>query len=152
MSGRRAPAERVGWREWISLPGLGIDAIKAKVDTGARTSALHAFRVDAFSRAGEDWVAFALHPEQRNKRRVIECESQVLDRRIVRDSGGHEELRYVIATRIVLGSHTFDAELTLTDRDSMRFRCLLGRTALRGRFLVDCGRSYLQSSAPGTAA
>jgi len=150
MSAPHSPCSTVGWREWISLPSLGIPAIKAKVDTGARTSALHAFRLERFSRHGEDWVAFAIHPLQRDRDTVVECESRILDRRVVRDSGGHEELRYVIRAPVTLGEHAFEAEITLTDRDSMRFRCLLGRTALRGRFLVDSGRSYLQGHAPDT--
>jgi hypothetical protein len=133
----------IGWREWVRLPALGIDALKVKVDTGARTSALHAFEVDAHRRGGEPWVAFRIHPLQRDDSIVLDCEAPVLDVRRVRDSGGHVTERHVIATRIELGDHAFDAELTLTSRDDMRFRMLLGRTAMRGRFLVDPGRSYL---------
>lgn len=139
----------LGWREWLALPELGIDRIKAKIDTGARTSALHAFYVEPFSRNGEDWVRFGIHPQQRNTERVVHCEAKVLDRRQVTDSGGHREVRYVIRSAIQVGERIIEAELTLTDRETMRFRMLLGRTAMRGNFLVDSGRSYLQGARPG---
>ncbi|MBN7795505.1 ATP-dependent zinc protease family protein [Parahaliea mediterranea] len=139
----------LGWREWLALPDFGIDRIKAKIDTGARTSALHAFYVEPFARDGEDWVRFGIHPWQQNTDYVVHCEAKVLDRRQVTDSGGHREVRYVIASRVRVGEHTIDAELTLTDRETMRFRMLLGRTAMRGHFLVDSGRSYLQGARPG---
>jgi hypothetical protein len=144
--------DTVGWREWLRFPSLGIDAIKAKVDTGARTSCLHAFELEPFGRGGESWVAFAMHPFQRDETTVLRCEAPVVDQRRVRDSGGHAEQRYVIAVPIELGPHSFDAEVTLTSRDTMLFRCLLGRTALRGRFLVDPGRSYLIGQEPAAGA
>jgi hypothetical protein len=142
----------VGWREWLRFPSLGLDAIKAKIDTGARTSCLHAFELDPFERAGKPWVAFALHPFQRDTNTVVRCEAPVIDQRLVRDSGGHAEQRYVIAVPVAIGPHCFEAEVTLTSRDTMLFRCLLGRTALRGRFLVDPGRSYLIGKRPARAA
>ncbi len=136
-------SKTLGWREWIGFPELGIPRIKAKVDTGARSSCLHAFRVQPFQREGVDWVQFDVHPRQNTTDEVVRCEAPVLDRRLVRDSGGHEELRYVIETVIALGDEAFRAEVTLTDRDTMKFRVLLGRTAMRGRYVVDPGRSYL---------
>ncbi len=134
----------IGWREWVVLPDLNICKIKVKVDTGARTSALHAFWVDAYKKNHQQWVKFAIHPFQQNTDIVIECDAPVKDRRMVTDSGGHKQRRYVIETSVNLGVYSFMAELTLTDRDTMRFRMLLGRTAMNGRFLVDSRASYLQ--------
>ena len=134
----------LGWREWLTFPELGIAQIKAKVDTGARTSCLHAYYVEPFHRDGSEWVRFGIHPEQGNTDTAVVCESPVKDRRIVRDSGGHEEFRYVIDTEFSIGGECQRAEVTLTDRDTMKFRCLLGRTAIRGKYLVDPARSYIQ--------
>lgn len=133
----------IGWREWLVLPDLNIPKIKAKVDTGARTSALHTFWVDAYKKNHQPWVRFAIHPLQFNTDVVVECDAPVKDRRMVTDSGGHKQRRYVIETMVNMGTCAFASELTLTDRDTMRFRMLLGRTAINGRFLVDSSASYL---------
>jgi hypothetical protein len=136
--------QTIGWREWVALPELGIAQLKAKVDTGARTSALHAFTVETFRHEDDtEWVRFGVHPDQRSTETELFCEAPVLDKRKVRDSGGHQEERFVIETEIVLGSERLRVELTLTARDDMLFRMLLGRTAMRRRFVVDPSRSYL---------
>jgi hypothetical protein len=134
----------LGWREWVALPELGIERIKAKVDTGARTSTLHAFALETFREQGRDKVRFSMHPVQRDSNTVLECVADVVDRRQVSDSGGHREQRWVIETPVLIGTQRYAIELTLTSRDNMLFRMLLGRTALRGRYRVDPARSYLQ--------
>jgi hypothetical protein len=132
----------IGWREWLALPELGIPAIKAKIDTGARTSALHAYFVEPFVRDGCAWVRFGVHPLPRRQSLELVCEAPVKDRRLVSDSGGHKEWRYVIETQLALAGHRQRIELTLTNRDTMLFRMLLGRTALQG-LLVDPQSSCL---------
>ena len=134
----------LGWREWLGFPELGIPQVKAKVDTGARTSCLHAFSVKPFQREEQTWVNFGIHPLQGNNSEEIWCEAPVKEQRTVRDSGGHEELRYVIETLVTIGAAEHRVEVTLTDRDTMKFRVFLGRTAIRGQYLVDSGRSYLK--------
>lgn len=133
----------VGWREWIGLPALGIPSIKAKVDTGARTSSLHAFDLEQFQRGRRRMVRFSIHPEQRSSAHALTVELPLFDARGVRPSSGQVEQRLVVVTEIELLGERWPVELTLTRRDEMGFRMLLGRQALRGRCLVDPGRSFL---------
>lgn len=133
----------LGWREWVGLPDLDIQRIKAKIDTGARTSALHAFDVSLVESESTPMVSFKIHPDQHDLDNFIECQAPLLDEREVRDSGGHSEMRYVIETRISMGDDIHRAEVTLTNRDTMGFRMLIGRTTMNGRYTVDPGKSYL---------
>jgi hypothetical protein len=132
----------VGWREWMSLPELNIDNIKVKIDTGARTSALHAFFVEPFIENNIEMVRFGIHPLQKRLDIEIICQWPLKDYREVRDSGGHKEMRYVIETNVQLGEMIWPIEMTLTNRDSMKFRMLLGRTAM-SNFAVIPEKSYL---------
>lgn len=133
----------IGWREWVGLHELGIDKIKAKVDTGARTSALHAFALQPFKEDGIDKIRFDIHPLQNDTHNVITCVADIVDLRRVTDSGGHTEERYVICTPITLAKRTWPIEITLTERDTMLFRMLLGRSAIRRRFIVNPARSFI---------
>lgn len=133
----------LGWREWVALPDLGIAKIKAKVDSGARTSCLHTFEYEKFDRDQQSWIRFAVHPVQDDQETVIRCEARMVDERMVSDSGGHRELRPVIRTLVDLGLIQFEAEFTLTNRDSMRFRMLIGRSAMDNGILVNPADSYL---------
>ena len=133
----------LGWREWVDLPELALGPIKAKVDTGARTSCLHAFELDPFDREGQHWIRFKVHPLQKDDSLVVQCEAPVLDQRPVTDSGGHTEERYVIRTRLRIGSWDQPVEMTLTGRDNMRFRMLIGRTTMKaGGFVVNPSISF----------
>jgi len=134
----------IGWREWLSLPELGIPPIRAKIDTGARTSAIHAFKIEPFDNNGEAWVRFYLHPYKKRHEYVVMCEAAIIEQRNITDSGGHREQRYVIATQVNMGEHFLKIELSLTNRANMRYLMLLGRTALREAHLaVDSAHSYL---------
>jgi hypothetical protein len=132
----------VGWREVVDLPELGIEGIKVKVDTGAKTSALHAFEVRKVRRGSKRFVRFKVHPIQRDQSLAVEAIAPLIDERVVRNSGGTEELRPVIETTVRIMGVEWTAEITLTNRDEMGFRMLLGREALHGRALVDPGSSY----------
>lgn len=135
----------IGWREIISLPGLGVDSIKIKADTGARTSALHVSELKFFRRGVKRFARFAIHPTQRSQEPALHASARVVSKKSVRSSTGHVTVRPVIHARVALGALEWDIELTLVNRDMMGFRMLLGREALRGRFLVDPARSYVLS-------
>ncbi len=132
----------VGSQEWCGFPELGVPAIKARVDSGATTSSIHAFNIQPFKRHGESWVTFEVHPLQGNRRTTLKCESKVVDRRMIRSSSGITEKRYVISTPLSLGYRVWDVELTLANRDSMGFRMLLGRQAMNDRILVDPSANF----------
>lgn len=133
----------LGWREWVDLPELKLGPIKAKVDTGARTSCLHAFELEPFERDGIPWIGFKVHPVQKDANLVAQCEAPIRDQRPVTDSGGHTEQRYVIETLMRIGGWDQVVEMTLTARDTMRFRMLIGRTTLKaGGFVVNPALSY----------
>ncbi|MBD3422383.1 MAG: ATP-dependent zinc protease [Chitinivibrionales bacterium] len=133
----------LGWREWVQLPELKVPAIKAKIDTGARTSCLHTSTSTTYRKGGRELVRFILHPIQGTLFPQIECVADIVDRRNITDSGGHREMRIVIVTNIQIGECCYPIELTLSSREKMRFRMLLGRTALKGKFAVDPARSFL---------
>ena len=144
MARRGRPEAVIGWREWVALPTLGVDAIRAKVDTGARTSALHAYRL----KTSGDVARFEIHPIQRKSKPSIPVEVPIVEWREVRSSNGQVQRRPVIHTEIAAGEHRWEVELTLTSRDAMGFRMLLGRTAIKGRFLVDVAHSHLLGKPP----
>lgn len=149
---RKTPSSpnTLGWREWVSLPELGIPAIKAKIDTGARTSALHAFRIEPFTRNKTEHVRFWLHPLRNKKQVILICEAPVVQKRLVKDSGGHSEERYVIESTVCVGEHSWNIELTLTSREDMMFRMLLGRSAINdGKLKIDPSASYLAGRGMG---
>lgn len=133
----------LGWREWLALPELKIPAIKAKIDTGARTSALHVTFTERFAQDGEERVRFGVQPLHSTAAIEIVCEAPLVDERVITNSGGQRERRYVIETLLGFQGRTWPAEVTLTNRETMKFRMLLGRTALAGRFLVDPEASFL---------
>jgi ribosomal protein S6--L-glutamate ligase len=132
----------VGSEEWCSFPSLSIPAIKARVDSGAKTSSLHAFNIQAFTRNSQAWVSFEIHPIQNDRKTTVRCESPVVDRRYVKSSSGSREKRYVISAPVQVGGDIWEIELTLTNRDSMGYRMLLGREAMSGRMLVDPASSF----------
>ena len=139
----------VGWREWIALPDLGIPAIKAKFDTGARTSSLHTFFTELYETDGIPMVRFGVHPLQRRRDVVIYCNAKVLDHRWTTDSGGGSEKRFVIGTTIALAGMKWPIELNLTNREDLRFRFLVGRTTMEGWLKVDPARSFVMGRKTG---
>ncbi len=144
MPKKLARKQIIGWREWVEFPDLGIANIKAKIDTGARSSALHAYNIEFYkTKHGKSRVKFVVHPMQKDNKHVALCHADVVDQRYVKSSSGERELRTTILTTLRLGQETLPIELTLTNRDNMGFRLLIGRTALRSGILVDPQRSFL---------
>lgn len=132
----------LGWREWAALPELGIDRIKVKVDTGAKNSALHAFNSSLISKNGEDWIHFDIHPDQNKDTTIKSCTVRLIDRRWVTNSGGTRERRFVIETPIRIGDREWPVIITLSNRDEMGFRMLIGRSAIKGKYMVDPAKSF----------
>lgn len=152
MPTREQPKRIVGWREWVGLPALNVTEIKAKIDTGARSSALHVFDIERFQRDGRSMLRFSVAIAQRTRQGAVPAEAEQIDERVVRSSGGHEQRRPVIITSLAWGGDVWPIELTLTRRDAMGFRLLIGREALRGRLIVDPGRSFVGRPPPPRAA
>ncbi|MAE73136.1 MAG: ATP-dependent zinc protease [Bdellovibrionaceae bacterium] len=149
MASRSQLKPIIGWREWVGFPDLDLPKIKAKIDTGARTSSLHAVDLEYHTRRGKTYVTFVVHPVQRTVRRSVEVTAQVIEFKEVRSSNGHVSRRPTIKTRLELLGQQWETEVTLADRNEMGFRLLLGRQAIRDRFLVDVSRSYMGGRVPG---
>lgn len=135
---------KLGWREWCELSDLGIPAVKTKVDTGAKTSALHAFAIEVFEAKGERFVRFKVHPIQKNTKITVSCAALLIDMRNVKSSAGHEQERYVIRTPVRIGRKSWEIEITLTRRDSMGYRMLLGREAMKRGIVIEPEKSFIQ--------
>ena len=138
----------IGWREWVQLPELGVSEVKAKVDTGADNSSLHAFNIERFTQDGLEMVSFEIHPRQRKRRPSVDCVAEVIGERNVKNPGGVSQIRPIIKTKLVVAGKEIEANVNLTTRDEMTFRMLLGRRTVRKKFLVDPGRSYLGGRPP----
>lgn len=143
-----APLAVVGWREWVALPQAGVDWVKAKIDTGARSSSIHAFDLEVLERDGQEWVRFSIHPWQRSDDEAHELTLPLLDRREVRSSNGQTEERYAVAMDVTLAGRTITTVMTLSNRDEMGFRMLVGREALAQGYVVDSSRSYVGKRPP----
>ena len=133
----------IGWREWAKLPDLGVDKIKVKVDSGARTSSLHAYDISTYKRGDSEFVKFIIHPSQKSNVKTIIARAKIHEYRKIKSSNGAIEKRPVIITPISFMGEQWDIEVTLTNRDEMGFRMLLGRESIRNRFLIDTGKSFL---------
>ena len=145
---RKAPLQIVGWREWVSFTEFGGPPVRAKVDTGARTSAIHARNIKITRQGGRDIATFDIYPVQRDASIVVHCRAPIVTRRRIRNSGGQVQERLIVRTTIAIGDNSFAIDLSLTRRDQMGYRMLLGRRALKNRFVVDSGRSYVQGNKP----
>jgi ribosomal protein S6--L-glutamate ligase len=137
------PRPLIGKKEWCALPELGLPALKARIDSGARTSALHAFNLTTEKDGDEQWVSFDIHPIQKNRKITRQCTARIVDERSIKSSSGHAEKRIVIATPLTLGADTWEIEVTLTNRDQMGHRMLIGRQAMQNRVLIDPAGAYM---------
>ncbi len=144
MSKPQHPTIIIGACEWISLPKLDVSRLRARVDTGAKTSALHVSDLETFKKNRQDWVSYRVAIGSPRPNRYIDCESRLIDVRKIRNTSGRWEERCVIATPLLIGATSWEVEITLTCREKMRYRMLLGRTAMSHHALVDPGRRYLQ--------
>lgn len=138
----KSDSKIIGWREWVTLPDLGLIAVKGKIDTGAKTSSLHAYDIQLEEKGTKTYVNFKVHPLQHDFSVVVNCRALLVDKRHVTDSGGHKEERYVIRTTMVLSGTKKKIELTLTNRETMKYRMLIGRAALK-HYYIDPSQSYL---------
>lgn len=144
MQSKLVKKQIIGWREWVGFPELGIAQIKAKIDTGARSSALHAYDIQTYkARNGKIRVKFIVHPLQKNSKDIVQCHADLIGQRLVKSSSGIKELRTTVLTNLHMGNEIWPIELTLTNRDTMGFRLLIGRTAIKRKFLVDPQKSFL---------
>lgn len=154
MARLKRPKILVGWREYVAFPEWGIPGLKAKIDSGAKTSALHVFEPEVFERDGVRFVRFQVHPLQNSSAVSLPCEARLVERRKVTNSGGQSQRRYVVRTLVELAGRSWSIELTLTNRDKMKYRMLLGRSAMSGELLVDpqlsyqCGRQNVRELYP----
>ncbi len=148
MLSRLFSRKTVGWREWISLPDLGVDFIKAKIDTGAKTSVLHADNIRIVRKGDKRYVRFVIYPGQRSRHVATPARALLVEKRLIRSSSGHSSKRPVIRTHIRVGTQSWPIEVTLVDRDVMGFRMLLGRQAILKRFVVDPAHSFLIGKRP----
>ncbi len=149
---KKDQSKTIGWKEWFSLNCIGLPAIKGKIDTGAKTSALYAFNVENFYIEDVEYVKFDVHPLQKNKKLVRSCVARVIDRRMVSDSGGRKEKRFVIKSDLKIGKTKTRIELTLANRDTMTFRMLLGRDAIKqAKMIVDPSKSFMQGKVKKSA-
>lgn len=142
----------VGWREWGALPDLGLPTLQIKMDTGARTTALHAVDIEPFDEDGQPRVRFVVQPFTKRPEVRVACVADVVDRRVVTDTGGRSERRIFIRTTLALGGQTWPIEVNLTNRKGRRYRMLLGRTAMEGRLHIDAGRSYVLGRPPAASS
>lgn len=137
MNQLNEPKMVIGSDEWCAFTSIKIPAIKARVDSGAKTSSMHAVNIQKFSHNEEQWVRFEVHPLQKNKKITVHCEAPLIDQRVIKSSSGDKEQRPVIRVPLSLGGKSWEVEVTLTNRDSMGYRMLLGREAMSGRVLID---------------